>query len=312
MANLIAQDVCNLDLIYNSQYRYSLPKNLLESFLSGKAFDNNENYSFEESENLNKDINDLYQRIVSQNPAKENIAIMTAGAPGAGKTTQLRKDLESNLLQGKQYAYICPDDVCLKNQTRTYRVELQKSDDSIVVRQEAYNKWRPGSNAATHLILGNLIREKYAFYFGTTSSGPSTGKFFEFLKEQGYHIRLIYVSATDEVRWGSVLERDKTFVQTTEQDIGEKGLLLTQRISDTFLKYADEIDFYYRDGVNENAILSAKWLRAEDKEFLGTLQIIARDRYEKIKAIHDDAAKLMTRPDLYWESTVEKVSEIVS
>lgn len=308
---VLTHDVCNLDLIYNSDYQYSLPKNVLESFLSGKAFDNKENYSSKESEDLRDDINDLYQKIISANPAKENIAIITAGAPGAGKTIKLKQDLEDNLFQEKRYAYICPDDVCLQNQTRTYKTELEKDESSKEARQNAYNKWRPGSNAATHLILGNLIREKYAFYFGSTSSGPATGKFFEFLKAQGYRIRLIHVSAPDEVRWGSIQERDKTFIQTTEQDVKEKGLLLPQRISDTFLKYADEIEFYYRDGVKQDAILAAKWLRNESNEHLGTLQIMASDQYERIKAIHNEAAKTLNRPDLFWESTVEKSSQIL-
>ncbi len=310
MSSLVPCNVCNLDLIYNSDYKYSLPKNVLEGFLLGKAFDNKENYTVEEFENLNKDINALYQQIISANPAKEKIAIITAGAPGAGKTVKLRQDLEANTLKGKRYAYICPDDVCLQNQTRTYKTDLEKSDTLMEARQNAYNKWRPGSNAATHLILGNLIRENYAFYFGSTSSGPATGNFFKFLKDQGYHIKLIHVSAPDEVRWGSIQERDKTFVQTTEQDVREKGLLLPQRINDTFLKYADEIEFYYRDEVKQDAVLAAKWLRNEGLEYLGILQIVAPEQYKRIKTIHNEAAKTLTRPDLYWESTLEKLSKI--
>ena len=54
MLSLVPCNVCNLDLIYNSEYKYSLPQNVLEGFLSGKAFDNKENYTQEESENLSK------------------------------------------------------------------------------------------------------------------------------------------------------------------------------------------------------------------------------------------------------------------
>ena len=50
--------------------------------------------------------------------------------------------------------------------------------------------------------------------------------------------------APDDVRWACVKQRDKTFAQTTEQDVIEKGLLLPQRINDMFLAYADRIDFY--------------------------------------------------------------------
>lgn len=309
----VSIDVCNLSLIYNERYQYSLPQKVLEGFLSGKAFDNPEVYTGEESERLHCDINELYQSILATNPAKANLAIITAGAPGAGKTVKLRQDLEANASDGRNYAYICPDDVCLKKQTRTYVADIASTDESMAARQNAYNKWRPGSNAATHLILGNLIREKFAFYFGSTSSGPATGKFFEFLKMQGYTIRLIHVSAPDDVRWGSIQERDKTFVQTTEQDVKEKGLLLPQRINDTFLKYADEIEFYYRDDVKKDAGLAARWLRNEDaSEFIGTLQIFDPKQYEQIKSVHNTAVEVLKKPELLWEDAVESKSKILA
>lgn len=211
-------------------------------------------------------------------------------------------------LQGKNYAYICPDDVCLKNQTRTYKKDLENGESW----QDAYNKWRPGSNAATHLILANLIREKYAFYFGSTSTGPATGKFFEFIKKQDYQIRLIHVTAPDDVRWESIKERDQTFVQTTEQDVKEKGLLLPQRITDTYLAFADVIEFYYRDGVKKDAELAATWIRnPKNSEKLGTLNINDLSKYEPIKAIHNAAVENLKRSDITWESTVEKNSTIL-
>lgn len=307
----INSDVCNVSSIYNKNYQYSLPQKILESFLSGKAFDNPEVYTSQESEKLRDDINELYQKMLTTSPVKENLAIITAGAPGAGKTVKLRQDLEENASRGKNYAYICPDDVCLKNQVRTYVADIESSDQSMISRQKAYNKWRPGSNAATHLILGNLIREKFAFYFGTTSSGPATGKFFEFLKAQGYTIRLIHVSASDDIRWGSIQERDKTFVQTTEEDVKEKGLLLPQRINDTFLKYADEIEFYYRNEVKQDAVLAARWFRNKNgSEFIGTLQILDSQYYEKIKSVHNAAVDILKKPELLWEEAVEAQSKI--
>lgn len=313
MVRPVSIDICNLDLIYNESYQYSLPQIVLKSFLSGIAFDNPDAYTQEESERLRSDINELYQNILASNPARGNLAVITAGAPGAGKTVKLRQDLEANASEGKTYAYVCPDDVCLKNQTRTYVADIENSDDSKAARQNAYNKWRPGSNAATHLILANLIREKCAFYFGSTSSGPATGRFFEFIKAQGYTIRLIHVSAPDDVRWGSIQERDKTFVQTTEEDVKEKGLLLPQRINDTFLKYADQIDFYYRDDVKQDAVLAARWLKNEDAaEFAGTLQILEPKQYEQIKSVHNAAAEVLKKPELLWEDAVESKSRILA
>jgi hypothetical protein len=223
----------------------------------------------------------------------------------------MRQDLEEKRSVGKNFAYIDPDDVCLKTQKRTYLADIAKSDGSKEQWQASYNKWRPGSNAATHLILGTLIREKQAFYFGTTSSGPATNKFFEFLKKQGYQIRVLHITAPDDVRWESVKERDKTFVQTTEQDIKDKGLLITQRINDTFLAFADRIEFYYRGAVKEDAVLAATWERNSDPQGApGTLKIISPAHYQQIKTIHNTTAEVLKRPDLSWEVSVEKSSNV--
>lgn len=317
MASPAQIDVCNLAHLYNESYQYTLPQKVLEGFLSGKAFDHPDLYTADEKEKLQNDINEIYKRILAEDPVREKLVIITAGAPGAGKTVKLRQDRAEKVSKGTNYAYICPDDICLKSQTRTYVADIATGGDTMSVRKDAYTKWRPGSNAATHLILGNLIREKCAFYFGTTSSGPATGKFFEFLKLQGYKIRLIHVSAPDDVRWGSIQKRDKTFVQTTEQDIKEKGLLLPQRINDAFLKYADEIEFYYRPEVEQDAVLAARWLRNEDASSVtGTLQILSPESYEKIKSIHNEAIGVLKQSNLIpedskllWEETVEAQSK---
>lgn len=303
-------DVCNLNLIYTTDYNYSLPREVLKKWSLGRGFDYTKFYSTEERDNLCSDIREIFADIVLQNPIKKPLAVITAGAPGSGKTIKLLQDLAEKKCLNETYAYICPDDVCLKKQKRTYLADIQPND-TPADRQAAYNKWRPGSNAAAHLILANLIRNKYAFYFGSTSSGEKTGRSFEFLKNQGYEIRLIHVTAPDKVRWESIKERDKTFVQTTEKDVEEKGDLLPQRINDTFLKYADVIEFYYRGQFDQDAQLAATWTRdAKCVETpLGDLQIKDRSLYEKIIDIHNTATETIQRADLRWEVTVEAASK---
>ena len=160
-------DVCDLSLLYSGRYQYSFPRDLLELFLSGKAFDHDTYYTADESSRLREDIREIHSHVLSKNPQKGNLAVLTAGAPGTGKTTQLRQDLAEKERNGQVFAYVCPDDVCLKNLVRTFQCDIENSDGSLEAHQRAYQTWRPGSNAAAHLILGNLIRQHYSFYFGT-------------------------------------------------------------------------------------------------------------------------------------------------
>jgi predicted ABC-type ATPase len=299
-----SMNVCDLNAIYGSTYSYSLPRGVMESFLSGKAFDHPNVYTAEESEALAVDIQAIYTKAMGQNPQRLPVAVMTAGAPGAGKTIKMRQELSQN----GGFAYMDPDDVCLREMERTYGRMVAESDGSPEARLAAYNKWRPGSNAAAHLALANLIRDQYAFYFGTTSTGAATSRFFEFLKRQGYGISLIHITAPDDVRWESIKERDKTFVQTTEADVREKGLLLPQRIQDTYLRFADAINFFYRGAVLEDARLAATWVRQADG--MGELQIVDPDLYEQVKGVHNAAVRALKMPDLLWEATVERSSRV--
>ena len=314
-------NICDLDALYQrGVYEYSLPRKVLESFLDGKAFDHKESYTATEKTALLRDIENIYNK---QTTRKElPIAVISAGAPGAGKTRLMRQDQEHLRSSGEiGYSYIDPDDVCLKEMEETYQVELREKLAAIehmgfteeadriaaekAIRLELYNKWRPGSNAANHIILAHLIKHQFAFYFGTTATSPQTHLFFKFLKDHGYQIRLMHLSATDDVRWASVQERDKTFVQTTEADIREKGDLFPRRISDTYLKYADEIGFYHRAAVDQAAVLGATWVRI-DQTKNGRLTILNQNAYEQIKTIHN----LNESDEDSWENTVEGRSEL--
>ena len=296
-----AESICNLGLIYPG---YSLPLFILEGYLNGKGFPESTPYSPEEKVKLEVDIDAVFSRIISRNPVVEGVAVITAGAPGCGKTTCLEQFIADERSLGIERAYTDTDAVCLKQLELTYQAEIASCDGSKEARLAAYNKWRAGSNAANHIILANLIRKKISFYFGTTATSPATSIFFDYLKKQGYEIRLLHITAPDDVRWQSIQKRDKSFVQTTEKDVREKGILLPQRISDTYLKYADRIDFYFRDGVEKDAELAATWIRSEPLS--SRLTIVNRDSYAEIKRIHNAAIDSLSMPHLCWEESVEK------
>lgn len=288
-------DLYNLDSIYNSNYSYSLPKSMLVSFMTGESFGRKVAYTPDQDGKLRVELNQIFLTACSHQRNSPEI-VMTAGAPGAGKTTLMERLLKEEREQGREFTYVDPDAVFLKEMKSTYHQSIAEG----MSPQESYNLWRPASNFGCHAALANLIRDKKAIFFGTTSTGDKTYVTCEFLKKQGYSIKFIYVAAPDDVRWGSIQERDKTFVQTTEQDVKEKGDLLPQRIHDTFLKYADSIDFYYRSSVNEPAVLSARW--SKEKNILTVLDV---ENYSKMKKIHDAVANRLKKPELLWE-TVEK------
>lgn len=317
-------DTCDLAPLYSPEFSYSVPKAVVTSFFEGNAFGREVKYSPEEQTRLREDINAIFWKIMAENPEKGKVAVITAGSPGAGKTILLRRLLQTEKGEGHHFAYDDPDDVCLREMERTYQQELKEKLDPLKdlpeeerialerqIRQDLYNKWRPGSNAAAHIILAHLIRENYSFYFGSTSSSPMTANSFDYLKKLRYRIHLVHVSAEDSVRWESIRERDKHFVQTTEEDIVEKGKLVPQRISDTYLKFADRIDFYYREKRDSEAVLGATWIRGSNQETPGDLTIQDLTAYASLVKVHN--AIVGSLPDserLLWEASVGKASKL--
>jgi predicted ABC-type ATPase len=290
---MITFDVCDLSHIYSTEYQYSLPQKDLEGFLKGVAFGRTVEYTPEEKRALHEDINEIYQECI-KGSVQGSQAIITAGAPGAGKTTKLKSELALDAAAGRKFAYIDPDDVCLKQMRRTYLADIAAG----MSMKDAYNKWRPASNAANHLILANLIRLKYSFGFGTTASSPFTYKFFEFIQSKGYTFKLLHFSAPDDVRIESIHERDKEFIQTTDADIASKSPMFHARINDYF-KYASEIVFYYRSQASQEAQCAAIWT-SSDK----SIHVASQDLYMKVKALHDSKCQ-----DPTWEKALELASK---
>lgn len=118
-----------IDSIYSQEeggFNYSLPVGILKGMLSGRAFDHKNEYTSEESENLDQDIAEIFGAIMDEHPIHEKTMILTAGGPGAGKTTLLEQHRARQIQEKRVLAYSDPDAVCLKQQRRTYQAELAK------------------------------------------------------------------------------------------------------------------------------------------------------------------------------------------
>ena len=284
--------------IYNEQFKFSLPQSFLEQYARGLGFDNKEEYTEEEKEALRFDIQKIWDQIQARKPSQSEAPtiVLTAGAPGAGKTTLLRRVWEKQ----PDFAYICPDDVCLKQMETTYGAYVAKTQDL----KGGYFKWRAGSNYGHHLITAQLVKSKTNFMYGTTASSPQTALFLDFLRKNGYNIEILHVTAPDQVRWDSIAKRDQVFIQQSSQDVINKQLMVHERIQDTFLKYAHRICFYYRDGVDNTAIHAATWIRVDEDK--GVLEIQDQKVFEEMKNLHNKVCDGMNKPHLKWENTVDK------
>ena len=110
MSSVARADLCNLDDFYANGFSYPVKREIMESYFDGKAFDNPVSYTGEERAALIQDIYMIHEQVSFVARSKEKpVAVISAGAPGAGKTLLMRAMLQG---QESQDAYIDPDDVC--------------------------------------------------------------------------------------------------------------------------------------------------------------------------------------------------------
>ncbi len=285
-------NINDIALIYNpTVFEYCVPRKTVEDALQGITFREKEPpYTQDEQERIKEDTQLIWNAVISNTRDTDTkVAIFTAGAPGSGKTTLI------NQLRDRNLPYIDFDDVALRGLKSTYVAE---NDPGTI----SYTKWRPASHYATHLITANLWRLGYSFIFGTTSTSPMTKFTYKQLKTLGYRLEIIHLSAPDQVRIDSVNKRNESWVQCTPGGTIAKGKLLPERINDTFLEFADKIDFYWRGDVNEDAQHAATWIRNEG------IHIINPSLYHQTKELHNSQVRAMNRLDLLWENSVENLS----
>lgn len=290
-----------IDGIYNKEYYHFFPKYLVISYLSGKALKNSQMYTLTERGLLSADINLYYKSILEQNPMKKKIAVIAIGPSGSGKEMLLMTQfMEQNKTKDK-YVYISTEE-CLKSQMLTYR------QDKIIYpffQEKIRAKWLPGAKAGAQLLLANIVKKNYSFYYQTSGLSPETQHKFHVLTERGYRITLLHLTAPEEVRIESAKKKGK---HLTPDKAHFQGLQLAERLYDTYFAYAYQLFFYYRESAEKDAQLAATWIRNKDTPG-GKITIVSQPLYEQIILTQNIAAIALRRDDLLWEKVTEETTE---
>lgn len=172
---------------------------------------------------------------------------LTAGAPGAGKTTFLNH-YQKNL--GAVYAD--PDETVLKAM-RPYLEDVAKTDIFT-----AYTKWRWASNYISNRLMNMAAERDLDIVHGTTGTGPAMPILYCNVHNAGYAAHVLIVGASEDVRLESARRRFEIEQSraTSPADLIEKGTLFYQRLLVHF-EHADRLSVFWRDAVDLAPVLAA-------------------------------------------------------
>lgn len=276
-----------------------IPSDFVQSFLK--------EYSQNEKELIKDDLENIrklcFRGISAAEGQKTYVA--TAGGPGSSKSTIL----ETYLVDKPNFAYLDPDQRALKFMINTYLQEftnynIRKVKDMKVLLQQAYDKWRWGSNYVASTLINEASAKGYNIAHGTTSTSEHVTKLYEQLKKNNYKITLLLCNSTDKNRIASLQYRFKNqcFCQVDPKDVIKKGKMFPERFL-VYFQYADEIQLYWIDDFLKGAVLAATLIKGQpitvhDK---GALQKITKqydhDRKDKELEPLQDLIKKFESPD---------------
>ncbi len=252
---------------------------------------NLENYSQEEANLILEDLKNIRKLTFnSTNPQEKPVYVGTAGGPGAAKSTILEGFLMENPLDNKA-AYVDPDRVSLRSMIHTYIPHLSaynasKRESYGQLSQEAYRKWRGGSNYIALTMLNESASQKVNIAHGTTATSPHIGKLYQNLKEKGYEIVLLLCGSTDQNR-GDLIEHrqiSQAITQVEPSDIITKGKDFPQRFQ-TYFDFANKIYIYWTENLEVGSVLAATYSPAKG------LEVQNKGAFERFTGLSDSLCK---------------------
>lgn len=177
--------------------------------------------------------------------------VVTAGGPGAGKSTVLENYLKEN----KGFAYVDPERTCLLHMENTYKKDIETGETA----QASFTKWRNASNFIAKVLMCNALEDGYNLAHGAAMTSEFSKFELQAVKNNyGYNRKILHITCPNEIRIASEnARRESGIVQCTDEDLKNKGKAFFKRLED-YLRNADEIDYYYRSDMTTVEKVAAK------------------------------------------------------
>lgn len=265
-----------------------VPSSVMDSYLKG--------YSSEEMRQIQIDLKNIHEMLTFGHKTHKQY-IATAGGPGASKTTILETYLREDSENISHFVYVDPDQRGLKYMINTYLSDLSnyhisQNPSLQVLLKGAYGKWRGASNFIANSILNDAFSKSLSIAHGSTSTAPTMDSFYRSLKDKDYEITLLLCVSPDSNRIKAAKHRADTqsFVQSTEEDVIQKGKLFFERFP-VYFKWADKIEFFWVDNFTTAPKKAAIYRRGKG------LRILNPQDFARIKAIYQDAQRLQSLED---------------
>ena len=204
---------------------------------------------------IDAELERIYADITAGKPKGSNTFYITAGGPGAGKTTFIRHAQEGDNPLARA-VHADPDE--LIKSFRPYTEQITREGDSDDARAAAYDRWRWASVYLCNTIVNKLAQDGYDIVLGTTGTSASVKFIYQAAHNAGYQSHLIICHASEDTRVESTQKRfveERRFIPI--EDVKKKGNEMFPAVVDVHLAHAQNIAILWREGRDAAPVLAA-------------------------------------------------------
>ena len=228
-------------------------------------------YNDEEVQRIFSDFQ-VISKMTFEGALQQKIYVVTAGGPGAGKSTFFESQTA-----GQKFAYIDPDRTCLLKMQSTYLFDIKEGKTA----QKAYEYWRDASNVIANVLVAQALKGGYSVAHGSTLTSPAAGKILAAIHTTyQYSVEILHMTCPEDIRMESIKKREESgVVQATPEDIVNKGKMFYQRLPQ-YLAHANKITFCFRRDM-------AHVIEAARYETGKGIEILNPEAYQRVADLHN-------------------------
>lgn len=213
-------------------------------------------YDASERALIDTELERIYADITAGKPKGSNTFYITAGGPGAGKTTFIRHTQDNPASALSRAVHADPDE--LIKSFRPYTEQIAREGDSDDARAAAYDRWRWASVYLCNTIVNKLAADGYDIVLGTTGTSASVKFIYQAAHNAGYQSQLIICHASEDTRIESTQKRfveERRFIPI--EDVKKKGNEMFPAVVDVHLAHAQNIAILWRQGRDSAPVVAA-------------------------------------------------------
>jgi hypothetical protein len=245
-----------------------------------------------------QDIENIFHAFTIADFVKNKEATVVVGPKGSGKTWFAQYEVERRACWGSLHAFLSSEYI---HQVAS-RYDREKPIDV------SYREWIPLGDLILKFLQQAAIETGCSIVAEKDATDPSLPILLQALKEQEYAIKIIHLTAPEDIRFKAF---EKALTAEENQQFYEGAELFASKLSQGYLSTADEVEFYLRNRLDAKPEIAGCWIKTASHPLHGDLKVFDVSKMASIARVQNLALKYLAEKNgeanfVSWKDALDK------